>query len=189
MAGNSEFDRIMHEITSGLTGDAKADMAYLQEKCEAYKDHEFGKEIVCACGRLMYELIPEDKRAELDKAIGNDSAGTESILEEVRFNIYKKDFDKALSIMEPLVKKFDEADPFQDDQVSEYRNFDESFEEVLYRFRFRPEKDIRHAPVPLTEVYLLYGSLLIDLKRIPEAQEALKRDLRPVFFKEFTTVP
>lgn len=87
--------------------------------------------------------------------------------------------------MEPLVKKFDKADLFQDDQVSEYRNFDESFEEVLYRFRFRPEKDIRHAPLPLTEVYLLYGSLLIDLKRVPEAQEALKKALHwnPVSFK------
>lgn len=87
MAGNSEFDKIMHEITAGLTGDAKTDMAYLQEKSETYKDHEFGKEIIRACGRLMYELIPEDKRADLSKAIGNDSAGTAAILDEVRFNI------------------------------------------------------------------------------------------------------
>ena len=185
MANNNEFDQIMHEITSGLTGDSKADLAYLNEKCEAYKDHKLGKEIIRACARMMYNMIPDDKKAELEKLIGNDAAGTDSILEEVRFNIYKKDYDKALSIMEPLVGKFDGALPFQDDQVSEYRIFDESFEEVLYRFRYRPEKDVRHAPVPLTEIYLLYGSLLIDLKRIPEAQESLKQALywNPVSFK------
>lgn len=31
MANKEEFDQIMHEITSGLTGDARADLAYLQE--------------------------------------------------------------------------------------------------------------------------------------------------------------
>lgn len=185
MANKDAFDQIMHKITSGLTGDAKTDLAYLQEQCEAYKDHEMGKEIVRACGRLIYGLIPDDKKADLEKAIGNDASGTESILEEVRFNIYKKDFNKALSIIEPLIRKLDEATPFQDDQVSEYRIFDESFEEVLYRFRFRPEKDVRNAPIPLTEIYLLYGSLLIDLKRVPEAQIALKKALywNPVGFR------
>ncbi len=185
MANKKEFDKIMHCITAGLTGDATSDLTYLQEQCDAYKNHEMGKEIVRACGRLIYEMIPEDKRTELDKAIENDSAGTEAILEEVRFNIFKKDFDKALSIMAPLVRKFDEGQFFQDDQVSEYRIFDETFEEVLYRFRYRPEKDVRHTPIPLTEVYLLYGSLLIDLKRLPEAQESLKKALHwnPVSFK------
>lgn len=185
MANNKDFDQLMHEITSGLTGDNKTDLAYLQEKCEAYKNHELGKEIIRACARMMYDMIPDDKKAELDKLIGNDAAGTNSILEEVRFNIYKKNYDKALSIMEPLVNKFDEAQPFQDDQVSEYRIFDETFEEILYGFLYRPEKDIRHAPVPLTEVYLLYGSLLVELNRISDAQEALKKALHwnPVSFK------
>lgn len=185
MANKDAFDQIMHKITSGLTGDEKADFTYLQEQCEIYKDHEMGKEIIRACGRLIYELIPDDKKADLEKLIDNDAAGTDSILEEVRFNIYKKDFNKALSIIEPLIKKLDEAAPFQDDQVSEYRIFDESFEEVLYRFRYRPEKDVRNTPIPLTEIYLLYGSLLIDLKRNQDAQTALKKALywNPVNFR------
>ncbi|KAB0575625.1 hypothetical protein EI53_02113 [Fusobacterium naviforme] len=185
MAKEKEFNKIMHKITAGLTGDQKADLAYLVEQTEAYKDHELGQEIVRACGRLIYDLIPEEKRDQLDKAISNDGAGTESLLEEVRFNIYKKDFDKALSLIEPLVLKMNEALPFQDDQVSEYRLFDESFEEILYRFRYRPEKELRRAPMPLTEIYTLYGSLLIDLKRIPESQRALKQALywNPVSFR------
>jgi Tfp pilus assembly pilus retraction ATPase PilT len=105
MEKNKDFDAIMKEITGGLSGDSQTDMSYLREQMEKYKDHEMSKEIIRACGRLMYELIPDDKKEELAKIISNDSAGTESALEEVRFNIYKKDFNKALRIMEALVKK------------------------------------------------------------------------------------
>lgn len=69
MAKENEFNKIMHKITAGLTGDQKADLAYLVEQTEAYKDHEPGQEIVRACGRLIYDLIPEEKRDLLDKAI------------------------------------------------------------------------------------------------------------------------
>lgn len=184
MAENKDFDSIMREITGGLSGDAKVDMAYLQDQMEKYKEHEMGKEIIRACGRLMYELIPDDKKEELAKLINNESSGTDAALEEVRFNIYKKDFDKALRIMEALVTKVEDLNAFEDDQVSEYHVFDELFEEVLYQYRAKPEKDIRRAQIPYTEIYMLYGSLLVELKRLPDAQEALRKGLRwnPVSF-------
>lgn len=185
MADNKDFDSIMREITGGLSGDPQKDMAYLEEQMQNYKEHELSKEIIRACGRLIYELIPDDKKEELAKAINNDASGTEAALEEVRFNIYKKDFDKALRIMEALVTKVEELNAFQDDQVSEYHVFDEFFEEVLYQYRAKPDKDIRRAQIPYTEIYMLYGSLLVELKRIPEAQEALRKGLRwnPVSFR------
>ena len=64
-------------------------------------------------------------------------------------------------------------------------DFEEWFEEVLYRYRSKTEKDMRHAQIPYREMYLLYGVLLVELKRIPEAQEALKKGLRwdPVCFR------
>lgn len=49
MTNKDTFDDIMHEITSGLTGDAKTDLAYLKEQCEAYKDHEMGTRARCFC--------------------------------------------------------------------------------------------------------------------------------------------
>ena len=90
MADNKDFDSIMREITGGLSGDPQKDMAYLEEQMQNYKEHELSKEIIRACGRLIYELIPDDKKEELAKAINNDASGTEAALEEVRFNIYKK---------------------------------------------------------------------------------------------------
>lgn len=154
MADNKDFDSIMREITGGLSGDPQKDMAYLEEQMQNYKEHELSKEIIRACGRLIYELIPDDKKEELAKAINNDASGTEAALEEVRFNIYKKDFDKALRIMEALVTKVEELNAFQDDQVSEYHVFDEFFEEVLYQYRAKPDKDIRRAQIGSMKFFL-----------------------------------
>lgn len=183
-AEKKDFDAIMREITAGLSGDGQADIRYLNEQTEKYKDHEMGQEIARACGRLIYGLLPKDKQEEVARMIENDASATEATLEEVRFNIYKKDFDKALQIMEALVGKVEELNAFQDDQVSQYHVFDEWFEEILYRYRYKPEKDLRQAQIPYTEIYMLYGSLLVEIGRYIDAQEALKKGLRwnPVSF-------
>ena len=51
MSVNKDFDIIMNEITSGLTGDPQADMKYLDEQSLKYKDHPMNTEILRACGR------------------------------------------------------------------------------------------------------------------------------------------
>ena len=185
MADNKEFDSIMREITSGLTGESDKDMKYLKEQMDKYKGHEMGREIIRACDRLLYELIPDDTKEKLEYAIDNDRAGLKAALEEAHFNIYKKDFNKAMRIMEALVRKVEALHAFEDDEVSEYHVFDELFEEALYRYREKPEKDIRQAQIPYTEIYMLYGSLLVEMGRLPEAREALEKGLRwnPVCFR------
>ena len=64
-----DFDSIMQEITSGLTGKSDEDVAYLMNQAEKHKAHPFAKEIVRACGRMMFDLIPDDKKAEFEQAI------------------------------------------------------------------------------------------------------------------------
>ncbi len=184
MNEKKDLDSIMRDITRGLSGDPKADMAYLNEQMEKYKDHEMNTEILRACGRLQYGLIPDDKKSDLERHIKNAHSGTDAALEEVRFNIYKKDFKKALNIIEALVNKVEALNAFEDDRLSEYHVFNEVFEEFLYMLREKPEKDLRRAPIPYTDIYMLYGSLLVELKRYEEARAALKKGLRwnPVSF-------
>ena len=59
------YDEIMRKITAGLTGDEEHDRAYLKEQMEKYKEHELSTEIIRACGRLFYDLVPENKKEEL----------------------------------------------------------------------------------------------------------------------------
>ena len=182
---DKSFNEIMQDITAGLTGDNEKDVSWLLSQIETYKNHEMGKEIIRACSRMLFEKLPEDKRKELEQDMENRFSGVDAVLEEVRFNIYKKEYGKALKMTEDLVLRYETMNLFQDDAVSEYRHFDESFEQVLYVFRNKPQKTIRRAEVPYTEIYLLYGSLLVELKRYQDAETALLKGLRwnPVSFR------
>ncbi|MDO4544957.1 MAG: hypothetical protein Q4C25_02265 [Bacillota bacterium] len=181
---NIDFYTIMHDITAGLTGDPQKDMTYLKEQEDKYREHELSTEILCGCGRLMYELIPGDGKEKFERLIRNEHLGIEETLDEVRFNIYKKNYDKALKIMEALVSKIEKLNVFQNDRVSEYYVFDETFEEVLYQYREKPKKELRRAQIPYPDIYFLYGSLLVELNCIQEAQSSLKKGLQwnPVSF-------
>ena len=172
------YDEIMQEITAGLSGDPKKDFKYLKEQCDKYKDSEYGKEIVRACGRLMATLLTDEQKAEISKAMNNHDLGIEATLEEVRFNQYQKKFEKALSLLEPLVKKIEEMNEngmFADDKVSEYYCFDNLMEEILYSYYTKPEKDLRHSDIDYATIYTQYGSLLIDLERWDDAQKVLEK--------------
>lgn len=177
MADNKEYEAIMQEITAGLSGDKKKDFEYLQSKMEEFKNHKYGQEIIRACGRLIYTLLPEDAAEELGKMLGKHDLGIEQTLEEVRFNQYKKNFDKAIELIEPLVKKIEDIGFFKDDAVSEYHCFDNYFEEILYSYYNKPEKELREAQFPLATVYTQYGSSLIDVERWDDARKALKEAL------------
>ena len=178
MRNEKSFDSIMRSITAGLTGDASKDGPYLMAKCEEYKHHEYGNEILRACGRLIYELVPEDRKQALDEAFGKDLKGYKATLDEVKFNLYEKNYTKALDIIEELVRKIEEMHLFDDDRVSEYHVFDETFQEVLYDYRLKSGKEIRYASFPYNEIYGLYGSILLELQRYEDSRAALEKGLK-----------
>ena len=68
------FDAVMRSIKDGMTGDSKADMAYLMKVAEEYKDHELGKEILRECGRMAYDIAPDDFHEQLERKIAEDQA-------------------------------------------------------------------------------------------------------------------
>ena len=179
------YDEIMAQIEAGLTGDPHHDISYLKEQCDKYKDDEYGKEILKACGRLIYKAIPDEEKEEFNDAYNSDLSKYEKKLEEIQFVQYQKNFDKALSLMEPLIKDIEEMianGMFEDDKVSEFFCFDHPLEEVIYKNYNRSEKEVRHCDIPFASIYLQYGSLLIDLDRWEDAQKSLEkaREWNPV---------
>ncbi len=185
MDKDKEFDKIMSEINSGLTGEPEKDLAFLNEQSEKYKNHKYSKEILRACGRLMYDVMPDDVRKKLEKLTNDYSARIDDSLNQAEQFILKKDFDKALKIIEDLIFELDENQPYRDDEVSEYYNFEEYFEEVLFKELNNPEKEIRRVPVPYTRIYNMYGYILYELDKFDEAKKCLEIGLgwNPVSFK------
>ena len=100
-----DFDRIMQEITGGLTGDGEKDTRYLMEQMQKYRDHEMSREILRACGRLLYQCMPEEKKQAFAQAVNNNMMSHEAVLEEVRFKQHEKKYDEALALMEGLIRK------------------------------------------------------------------------------------
>ena len=138
-----DLEKILKEITAGLSGDNKRDIAYLNEQCEKYKEHEYAIEILRACGRLIYDIIPNENKEELERLIDNDAKGTEAVIKEIRFNVFEGKIDKAYKLSEALITKIEAEPMFETDAVSEYYTFDNLFEELLYDYYNRPQKDIR----------------------------------------------
>lgn len=173
-----DFKQIMAEITSGLTGNFKEDYEYLQNQMEKYKEHPLGKEILRACGRIIAENTPKELKERISRAFNNDYSAYEQTIEEAKFNMYKRDFDKALRIIEPLAKDLDECNLFGNDSESEYFTFDNQFEEIMYKIMKNPTRTVRRAGLPFAEVYFIYGNLLFEMKRYDEAAVTLDKAMR-----------
>ncbi len=174
----ADFDSIMQEITAGLTGDHEKDLHYLKGKCEEYKNHKYAKEITRACGRLIFEALPNETKEKVSRITDNHLLGIKAVLEEAQFNIYRKKFNVGKDILNSAVEKVEKLDMYQDDEVSEYHTFNEPMEEILYKHRYQPEKTLRQAPEPFSELYLTLGSVHFELGDMEEAQIALEKAMR-----------
>lgn len=175
------FDEIMEGITSGFTGEWEHDGKYLREQMEAYKDHELAKEILRACGRLLYGMVPDDLRKELEQTISNHHSATEATIDEVTYNIKLGNWSKALELMEPLASKMDqlvESGCSADDSESRYFDFRSVTDKAIWRVHNEERRTIRRATEPFTKVYLTYGSCLFEAERYDEAIAACEKAIR-----------
>jgi tetratricopeptide (TPR) repeat protein len=165
----------MEEITLGLKGDPQEDAKYLLEQQEKYASHAYGKEIIRATSRILFKIAPEELKKEWHGIIENHNLGIEKVIEEIDFQIYKKNYTKALEILEELIANIEEAGWYADDKVSEYHCFNNLLEEVLYREIFKPKKIVRSIPEDYAAVYFRYGNILFEFKKYNEAKSALEK--------------
>lgn len=177
-----DYQEIMRDIAGGLTGENEKDIQYLMEQMEKYKDHEFGKEIIRACGRLISGMLPEEKVNEFADAFEKDNAEIENEIDDLFSTLQSGDYNLALNKVEKLVEKAEElisAGMYQNDSVSDYFCFINPMQELLYSYRHRDsEKDIRPSNFPFATIYFFYGNILFKLGRYTEANVALGKAKR-----------
>lgn len=80
------IDGIMRDTTSGLMRDPDRNIPYLMQRIEEYRDNAHFREIARTCGRIMWEILPEDKKANLIKMKDEHSQGTEEAIQEALAN-------------------------------------------------------------------------------------------------------
>jgi len=171
-----DVETIIQEIKAGLTGDPQTDAAYLQKQAYQYRDHPYGKEIARACGRLLYELIPQEKRAPFERAVSDSMVQIQEKLDQIQWYMNQKAYADALLLMDSWVKDLDNNPIFTDDSATEYRCFHEPLEKLLYQVRHRSGKVVRDPGViPYDRIYLQYGQLLLMVNRLDDARHALEK--------------
>lgn len=126
----------------------------------------------------MADTYPDAVKREFDRLLRQDKEFIKATIEEAHVAMYQKDYQKAIGLMRPLVKTADENTGFQNSAAVEYYDFRELMEELLYRQQNKPKGEIRKADFPFTNIYLSYGSMLLDVGRLEEANEVLGKALR-----------
>ena len=168
-----KYEDIIKEIKAGLTGDESKDTEYLMAQSEKYREHKYAKEILRECGRMIYEIVPDAKKANLDKIVNEQNAEYRTRLNNAIKAHREGRLDESQKIIEQLIKEIEDMNWYQDDTINEYHHFNEFLEEALYKEYNKLKKIIRQPDFPLEKIYFEYGSLLIDLKRPADAEKAL----------------
>jgi len=173
------YSEVISNVRTGLTGDFKHDGALIVSATAACGEHPQAKEIRRELGRMLHAIAPDDVRAEFDGISEGFGSAFEQGFARARAHVDAGDFGAAQLVLEDLVHQFGSGNGlFQDDSVSEYRNFDNDLEYELYVRLYRPTKQVRQLPQDRASLYALYGAVLIELRDAPRAEAALREALR-----------
>ena len=126
----------------------------------------------------MADNYQDEVKKQFDELLAQDEKHIKATMEEAHLAMFKKDYQKAIELMRPLAKAADENEDYRNGAHYEYYDFRELMEELLYRQIHRPKGELRRAGFPFTNIYLGYGSMLIDVGRLKEANEVLGKALR-----------
>ena len=81
------FKEIIEQIMSGMSGDNEKDIKYLKEQMDKYAEYENSIEIIRAIGRKLYDLLPEERKTEIVRLLGNTEDEINLVAEEAFFQL------------------------------------------------------------------------------------------------------
>lgn len=166
------YKEIIADIKNGLTGDGEVDALYLESKIDVYKNHALSEKILGFCIDLLLEKLSEEERESLKEWVGRPGAGIRAALDEVEDAMQAGDYTEARKILEALINEIEEIDDYADNNTTVYRTFHEPFELIMYEDKYKNNKqEIIGVPEAFDDVYLSYGTLLMELKEFKLARE------------------
>lgn len=174
----NELEIIKEKIRSEMTGHAGHDIPYLQSMSYEYRNHPLRDEILKYC----QELMGSDESVQPDSSVSLNinSRSVEKFddeMEKLNFYIQKDELDRALDLADQMVIDLEDEE-ILDEEHYEYHTFYDFFQETLYRHRFKPQKELRQADIPYSEIYYRHAYLLLKKQRFEKAEEALERALK-----------
>lgn len=174
---SNDFKNIFHNIFSGLTGVNKKDSEYLNKKTEECKNHPLSQEISRENGRKLYDLLPDESKEQFNNAYSKDVDNINNMLKEVQQLIHgeQKDFEKAKNLLLDFVNG---SLAYDNDSTTEYYNFDDVIDFVLYTRLNKPEKNIKWIDIPFTTAYFYLAYIYNEEQNFDEALKMIDKTIR-----------
>ena len=170
-----EYAEIMKQITCKLCGDQEKDMKYLLTEAAKYVDHENAVEIYRGVIRIAYNMLPDDEKSQLTHTIDTINLFIQNILMEAGIKISEGKLNEAEKMVKSILA---EDNREKEDEATIYLTFNDLMEETIYRYKYKPVKEVRGDPYCNSKIYTTYAYILVEQKRYDEALKALEKGLQ-----------
>lgn len=150
---------------------------YRCEKCNEEKrmtEKEFSMSTVEGPGGHATTKEQQDK---ILQTFSNDKEKIEKTLQEVQQLIRgeHKDFEKAKELLLDIVK---DTEVYDNDSTTEYYNFDDVIDFVLYTRLNKPEKNMKWLNIPFTTAYFYLAYIANEEQKFDEALTMIDKTIR-----------
>ena len=170
-----EYAEIMKEITAKLCGEQEKDLKYLFAEAAKYMDHKNAVEICRGVIRIAYNMLPEDEKSQLSYTIDTLNLFIQNILMEAGIKISEGRLNEAEKMVKSILA---EDNREKEDEATIYLTFNDLMEETIYRYKYKPIKEVRDDPYCSSKIYITYAYILVEQKKYDEALKALEKGLK-----------
>ena len=167
-------NELMEQIKQNMTGDPAADLQYLTELSRNVRKEPNAAELTGEIAKHAYSILPEDARAEMERTTMVNGERMDKAYHNALTLVNQNKFAEAESILAAISDKI--AECFEGEK--KWFSFRNPFEYHMYREFFPLDADFDRAPFDFAHYLTLYGFVLIETRKMKEAEEALKRAVR-----------
>jgi len=168
-------NELMKEIEAKLSGDLPKDMNYLHELSLSLAKEENAAELLEAVAKKAYDMMPEEQRAEFTEQTFLNGKRLDQVFAQA-LNLVN---DGNMTEAEPLLAGLSEKiETFYENATPRLFSFRNPFEYHMYRYFFPNEKEFDRAPFDFANYLQLYGYVLLENKKLDEAEKVLERAIR-----------
>lgn len=171
----SEYEQIINEINSGLTGDVQKDHSYLLEQTEKYKQHPMSHEILKEIGRKLYEILPAEGKKELSEVINVDLKALNRKIDEANNYVLQRNYEPAKKLLNEYLEGA--LNIYKEDQITRYFTFRDIIEFYCSKEKLNIQKKAVWVDLRTDDAYKLLAYIASEEKNFSQAIEYLEKGL------------
>lgn len=169
-------NEIIEKIREGLTGEYSVDIVYLESQADKYRPQKNGKEIENAIADIAMEIMPDDKRELLNRMMYIDGKRLDVVFAEAQKLTNERKTEESFRLTEALYTKI--RMNYRETETEAYLSLRNPLEHQLYLYFYHPSKKLVRPVFDLSQMVLLHGYNLLELKRAEEAVRVIGDAIR-----------